>query len=72
MHPAGLGMEPVDTGQGSEQQADAEGDGGRGDQDPQRGLTPASERQAQAEPDHLATVAVVVTRPSRTMTSRSA
>ena len=64
-------MEPVDTGQSSEQQADAEGDGGRGDEDAQRGFTSASERQAQAEPNHLATVAVA-TRPSRTMTSRSA
>ncbi len=64
-------MQPVDTGQGSQQQADAEGDGCRGDEDAQRGFTSASERQAQAEPNHLATVAVA-TRPSRTMTSRSA
>ncbi len=36
------------------------------------GFTSASERQAQAEPNHPATAAVVVTLPSRTMTSRSA
>ena len=65
-------MQPVDTGQSGQQQADAEGDGCRGDEDAQRGFTSASERQAQAEPNHRATVAVVVTRPSRTMTSRSA
>ena len=63
---------PLTSSQSSQQQADAEGDGGRGDEDAQRGFTSASERQAQAEPDHPATVAVVVTRPSRTMTSRSA
>ena len=65
-------MQPVDSSQGGQKQAHAEGDGYRGDEDAQRGFAPASERQAQAEPDHLATVAVLVTRPSRTMTSRSA
>jgi hypothetical protein len=45
-------VQPVDSGQGSQQQADAEGDGCRGDEDAQRGFATASQRQAQAEADH--------------------
>ena len=69
----GLGVQPVDSGQAGQQQAHSEGDGCRRDEDAQGGFTSASERQTQAEPDHPAIAAAeVATRPSRTMTSRSA
>ena len=51
-------MEPVDSGQAGQQEADTQSDGCRGDKDAQHGFTPASKRQAQAEPNHPVTASI--------------
>ena len=65
-------MKPVDSGQGGQQQTDAERDGCCGDQNAQSSFTSAAERQSKSEPNHLMAPTAEVTFPSRTMTSRSA
>ena len=70
--PIALGVETIDAGQGGQQQADAEGDRSSGDEDPQEGFTTTPQGQPEAEPDHAPTATGLATRPSRTITSRSA
>src|SRR6202041_13679 len=81
----GVGLVGMELGEHAEQQRHADGDGGRGDQQPDHGLAAAAQGELQAEADHqctpLATAddeAVMVgrsmaeTRPSRTIATRSA
>ena len=48
-------VEPIDAGEGGEEQAHAQGDRGRRDEDTQRASRPLPKRQAQPEADHRET-----------------
>ena len=60
------------AGHGGQQQPDARSDRGGQDGQPEDGLATAADGQAQAEANHSVTGVSEVTRPSLTMTSRSA
>src|SRR6266487_392229 len=81
----GGGLEGVELGEHAEEQRDADGDRGRGDQQPDEGLAAAAEGELQAEAEHqfipFAAVAgeagtmgrsTEETMPSRTVATRSA
>ena len=68
----GLGVQAVHSGQGAQQQTDAERHGNCGDGHTQQRFPSAAQGEAQPEPDHRVADAVEVTSPSRTTTSRSA
>src|SRR5262249_31147152 len=83
--PVGVRLESVELGEHPEEQRDADGDRGRGDQQPDQALPAAAEGEPQAEAQHqsapfatgtdeaaAAVRSTEETRPSRTMATRSA
>ena len=67
-----LGVKGVRTSQRDEEQRDAQRNRGGGNRESHHGFPPVRQTEAEAEPDHDTMRSAEVTRPSRTMISRSA